>query len=605
MSISVRLSIDNLTKKNGWEIISERTTAHGDGKLLIATKRGGEEEDRCLFYYGFYYEDPKQEIMGMLLLPTTSARFEWQAAPDMPTAIKYSTAYAAIINEVKPDEVKPDEVKPAKPSKPKKKPKEKPVNDESSPVTGDSVRTNVDNKTYEKSTIPGIRQSLLNSYTLCPYKAYTIYENNLDDGSIFTGLGTAIHGVMEDYYSSDNKLSADELFNNWWAKHATPDWKWYSEWRTLIDNYFAYHKEIPNSIIALELGFSVKINGVPVTGTIDRIDRIDDDTIALIDYKSNLMPFAAEALDNSIQFQLYTLAVQQLKEQLGDFKKVICVYDLVRLGYKQSTSFEEQQLSTFSDWVAMMWDKIRNGYNREPQINQYCGYCKIRGTCPAYKELLKSAGDALTPAVEMMTVDLLAHELDEIKMKEKIVKQRRSDIEQQIKAHIVENDGSLPMGDYELTTSCQTRYKYDTNSAIDYLINSEQSHLLKKIVSVQATPIKSLKKTDPVVFDTLEAMKVATYTAPSITKKKIKPVKASDVAIQVETKPAVETKPSPGLNAPENKRVQGEAQEKPQEAPVEATPVKPAANKIDCRYCGKNYSKFGITNHEKTCKARE
>ena len=67
-----------------------------------------------------------------------------------------------------------------------------------------------------------LRQSMISSYLQCPDKFYDTYENGYSEDTIYTKMGTAIHGVMEDYYTPENTESVPELFNKWWANHG-PD----------------------------------------------------------------------------------------------------------------------------------------------------------------------------------------------------------------------------------------------------------------------------------------------------------------------------------------------------------------------------------------------
>ena len=207
-----------------------------------------------------------------------------------------------------------------------------------------------------------LRQSMISSFLQCPDKFYATYENGYSESSIFTKMGTAIHGVMEDFYDANNTKSVGELFQLWWQNHGPNDLVLYEEWRVLIANYFKGldGQKQPN-IIARELEFTGQIREIPISGTIDRIDRIDENTIMIVDYKTNMMPYTAEELRNSIQFKFYSLAVQQLKGQLGEFDTVICCYEMMRTGKRQSISYTIEELGVFSDWLEIIWAKMLSG----------------------------------------------------------------------------------------------------------------------------------------------------------------------------------------------------------------------------------------------------
>jgi len=263
--------------------------------------------------------------------------------------------------------------------------------------TQNSMRANRDAKSGDiKPFMPNpyfLRQSMVTSYLQCPDKMYDSYENGYNEDTIFTKTGTAIHGVMEDFYNDKEamKLTGYDLeehviglFEKWWASHSTPEWDWYRDWKQMTVDYFLRKEGEQPDIIAIELEYRVEINGVPVSGTIDRIDRVDANTIKIVDYKTNFRPWSNQELSESIQFQIYTLACMELKDQLGEFTKVECTYDMLRLGYEQKTSFNEETLAIFADWLKMMWNKILEGRDRAPQLNKYCSFCQKRQQCSKY-----------------------------------------------------------------------------------------------------------------------------------------------------------------------------------------------------------------------------
>lgn len=398
-----------------------------------------------------------------------------------------------------------------------------------------SMRANRGSKLeYSRPFVPTpffLRQSMISSYQQCPNKFYDTYENGYSEESIFTRVGTAIHGVMEDYYNGNTDV--DGLFEQWWARHAIPEWDWYRDWKIMVAKYLDKQAgfEAPN-VIATELEFQTVVNGVPVSGTIDRVDRVDERTIRLVDYKTNFKAFSEGELQESIQFMTYTSVIKtpELKAMLqergdsGEFEVVICTYEMLRLGYRQTVIFEQSDLEVFQDWLANVWTMILSGYNRKPKLNQYCGYCQKRQRCDLYLEMLSAPVSSIL--TENTDIELIVEERERLSNNAKLIKNRLDEIESQIKAKLAENEGTMVIGEYEWSTKSGTRNSYPAKDVFRVLAMNGLGDVIPDLVSISKTSIDRVLKGNKEVLDLLDQQKVTTYTAPSLNKKKYKAPKA-------------------------------------------------------------------------------
>lgn len=366
-----------------------------------------------------------------------------------------------------------------------------------------------------------LRQSMISSFLQCPDKFYATYEDGYSESSIFTKMGTAIHGVMEDFYDASNTKTVGELFQLWWQNHGPNDLTLYEEWRVLIANYFKglETQEQPN-IIARELEFVGQIREIPISGTIDRIDRVDENTIMIVDYKTNMMPYTAEELRNSIQFKFYSLAVQQLKDQLGEFDTVICSYEMMRTGKRQSVSYTAEELEIFTDWLEIIWAKMLSGKDRNPKINKYCGYCQRRETCALYQQFLE------TPlSVVGADVGDVADELTKLKESAKIIKGRIDELESTLKDSIIDAGGPVEIAGRTWSLQTSQRVTYPFADVMNVLRGTEHEEALKNAMNnVSATTIRKLKLPDYITNE-LDAIKQVGFTSPSLKSTPIKEVK--------------------------------------------------------------------------------
>ena len=342
-----------------------------------------------------------------------------------------------------------------------------------------------------------LRQSMISSYLQCPDKFYDTYENGYNESSIFTQMGTAIHGVMEDYYEDRENANVTELFKKWWAEHGPNEPELYEEWKGLIAKYFEHLKEMPEpNIIARELEFKTNIDGIPFSGTIDRIDRLDDHTILIVDYKSNQQPYSMTELRGSVQFKSYVLALMtdELHEVLGEYDNVVCAYDMLRTGNRQFISYSAEELETFKEWLIIIWSSILSGKNRNPNINKYCGYCQKRHKCQAYDEMLQSPTSMISTGD--IDLDNIAGELVKLKESKKIIEGRVTELEAIIKNEIIKNGGAVTLNGNLWSMNSQKTTTYPV-TGIFKIIGEDKvtaDAIISALSPLSATAIKKIKE---------------------------------------------------------------------------------------------------------------
>lgn len=361
-----------------------------------------------------------------------------------------------------------------------------------------------------------LRQSMVNTYLQCPARFYAIYEEGKEEPkNKFTEMGTAVHAVLEAYYKGEFKREdLNQAFDYWWTKYGPNDFKDYQECLDMIRRYFERNPDDPD-VIAVELDFNVTVNGVPISGTIDRIDRIDERTIRLVDYKTNQMPFSRDDLEGSIQFKMYNLALMELKDQLGGFDRIINTYEMLRLDYAQSIEYTKEELEEFAQWLKVIWTKILSGVDREARPHPYCIHNPVSDKC---KELNhKLLREVEEPAD---TIEELVKQLEVLKAQEKLVKTRRGEVEALIKEAISQHGGEITIGDRVWTTRAQTRTTYPADKVIRILAMHGHADKIPELVNVSATSLRRTFKDNQEIMNIIESVAETNYTAPSIVSRK-------------------------------------------------------------------------------------
>ncbi len=272
--------------------------------------------------------------------------------------------------------------------------------------------------------------SKLSSYKRCP----RAWKNSYLDGKFsreakpFFSFGTAIHEAFENYYDPHGakKSSLKHLLGLWdTAFHNNAEGyrdeeeqkKYYNQG---VDQLTRYHKHYCadgkyRPAHAIEAYFEVPLGkNAVMTGFVDRIDQVDEDTFEILDYKTEPTRRSQQAVDEDDQLTIYfwacqtlfSLKIKQLSllmtnfdEQIittrneEDFPEVVAAIDAVAAEMKENIKLFQDNYSP---------DETESIYF-PPKKNKYCKSCDILETCALKPEIM---GDTSLRTMEYTDGDL-------------------------------------------------------------------------------------------------------------------------------------------------------------------------------------------------------
>jgi len=135
-------------------------------------------------------------------------------------------------------------------------------------------------------------------------------------------------------------------------------------------------------VISAEQSFSFDVSGIKVRGRIDRIDRLPEGRVAIIDYKTG-NPQTQEDADESVQLSLYALAARECWQLSPDR---LTYYNL-ETDSAVSTSRTSAQLARIAALVRETADLVREG-RFDPKPGYHCRWCNFNLVCPTQEERL-------------------------------------------------------------------------------------------------------------------------------------------------------------------------------------------------------------------------
>ena len=196
--------------------------------------------------------------------------------------------------------------------------------------------------------------------------------------------------------------------------------------RQILSSFWEIHYADFKVPVAVERRFHVDIEGVKLTGYIDRIDKLDSGGLSIVDYKTNQVLFTRDDLENNLQLTLYQLAAEQ-SWQLPVER--LTLYHLRSNTPCSCAPRSEAQLEEARQLVLEVAESI--AAQRFPAIeNQYCP-CDFAEHCPYYKQKL---GPELkeTDILRGMAVDEAVEQYASLQSQIKELQSQLEDIKQMV-----------------------------------------------------------------------------------------------------------------------------------------------------------------------------
>lgn len=123
-------------------------------------------------------------------------------------------------------------------------------------------------------------------------------------------------------------------------------------------------------------------DNLEIGGKLDRVDKVDDGTLEIIDYKTG-----KEKGDN-LQLVIYTFLV----EGLYDKKVSRATYIYLKSGRRVSVEPGEDLRAETRRHIIDTVDKIAETKEFKPNISRLCAYCDYLPFCPAKEEIKETLG---------------------------------------------------------------------------------------------------------------------------------------------------------------------------------------------------------------------
>lgn len=275
--------------------------------------------------------------------------------------------------------------------------------------------------------------SKLSSYKRCPRAWKGIYLDGKfsRDPKPFFSFGKAIHEALENFYNPYGSRKStlkhllslwNDAFNNYPEGYRDEKEKntYYDKGIEQLTKYYNHYCSDGRyqPAYAIEEYFEVPLGkNAVMNGFIDRIDKLEDGSYEILDYKTEPTRRSQEAADNDDQLTIYFWACETLFDmKIKQLSLMMTNFDERLVTIRKAEDFPEM-VAAIDAVAAEMKDNIKNYQENQdfekiespyfpPKKNKFCKNCDLLETCPLKAEIL---GDS-----KIRTMEYIEGEEDEL-----------------------------------------------------------------------------------------------------------------------------------------------------------------------------------------------
>lgn len=284
--------------------------------------------------------------------------------------------------------------------------------------------------------------SRLQRFEQCPlsFKLHYIDKRKAEPG-VPLRFGKAVHSVLEALVGEAiakettgplSEARVVELWGREWAQADLVGVDLFAEGLAMLKQFVRDEGVLePTTVLAIEKEFRLQIGGFTVLGFMDRVNWVDDETLEIVDYKTNHQLFTRDEVDASLQMSLYELAARQLWPWV---KSVRLTFWMLRHGIKQTTSRTAEDLQAAEAYIATLGRQTETATAFPARLHSGCTYCDHRSACLAYAEVIDGSKEIVHD--ELTSIEQVAAERERVATRVRILQAHKTELEKAIKAHL-------------------------------------------------------------------------------------------------------------------------------------------------------------------------
>lgn len=367
--------------------------------------------------------------------------------------------------------------------------------------------------------VRGLSATAIRDYLQCKLKLVFRYDPDVPSiKNDHARIGIAVHEALEQFVRRMiNKKSFPDpsdyeftiaTFMNSAVNEGLSNMNFYTEGRKML-TAFVDKYDPSEEIIAVEERFKlVTPDNVPIAGAMDKVIKVNEDTIAIIDYKTSKNALTTHELKDDIQLSMYDLAASILWPQ---YKNRLLFLDYVRIDKSVSTYRSDEDRLAFREFLVSIWTQIQKLQEEEVtgRINPLCGWCDYREHCPAYADIIRNDSLELAPLTDLNDAEFL-EQWESVSAKRAILEGRQRELKMIAHEKFMRGEEIAAEG-RELYSSQQSRTNYDIEQVVKLIPQRD----LLSVLAVNKARLDRYVKEDPELRNRLSKIAQVSYNMPT------------------------------------------------------------------------------------------
>jgi len=158
------------------------------------------------------------------------------------------------------------------------------------------------------------------TYSDCPLQYKFAYVDKIPEAPRPEySFGRSIHRAIEQFHRrGPGKTTAEEMLRlldrSWDTEgflNPEVERKFKRAAREIVRQFHADETKAYRPPLAVEVKFDMEIDGIPFTGRIDAVSKLEDGTLEVLDYKSSEEPITEDDVSKNVQLGIYQMAAEE------------------------------------------------------------------------------------------------------------------------------------------------------------------------------------------------------------------------------------------------------------------------------------------------------
>jgi superfamily I DNA/RNA helicase/RecB family exonuclease len=240
-----------------------------------------------------------------------------------------------------------------------------------------------------------VSPSRIESFLRCELRTLLQDLGAQDGDSLSQSLGKLVHEIAAaapaDATLADLEAALDEQWHSldfgarW---HAENERERAGEILTVLRSWLAASRQ-ELQLVGIEKPFRASLGDAVLTGRVDRVERMHDGRLVVIDFKTGKSRVPKNELDMHPQLAAYQLAVEAGGFGEGETPGGARLVQLANPGSDPEQRQMPLEDSDDPDWIAAEVARIAARYREarfSAQVGKICGNCDLKKCCPLYPE---------------------------------------------------------------------------------------------------------------------------------------------------------------------------------------------------------------------------